>query len=272
PERHPGFDGRSFRAALEGSEDAVEKKESLIFSNLGWPPEKNEADTEKARLFEYEPVAPEKKPALHFDDQLMGLRDEEHKLLWRPGYAAGAPDAVDGSVLIHIAQDPREDQNVLEQKPEVGREMRQKLAAWFECIKKEPHSYHNPVFAIGPDTSNVVFAFAPVRLRGQIINGVHCTENWLHVGDAAEYHINVRRAGDYRVRMDYKQLHRPGTRVRMSVGKRAIETTLEQSDGQELGIITLEDGQDLLKIEIMETPDSDAPIFEAFTRLSFEAI
>ncbi len=270
PDNHPGFDGRSVLPCLLGDEESVEPKESLIFSNLGWPPEKNAEDKEKARLHEYEPVAPDDKPHLKFDDQLMGLRNEDHKLLWRPGYARKAPQAVDGTVLVDMINDPREDKNVIDERNDVGISMKARLQEWFEQIKSEPHSYHNPLFAVGPDMSNVVYAYAPVRLRGNVINGVLSSEAWKAVGDAAEYRIDVRQAGQYKVELELKNVHRPGVRYRLSIGDDLFETVFGEEDAQSAGTMRLDAGEHMLRFEIIDTPDdSSQDIFDKFIAIWF---
>ncbi len=271
PDNHPGFDGRSILPCLLGNEDSVEPKESLIFSNLGWPPEKDDEDQKMARLHEYEPVAPDDKPHLKFDDQLMGLRNEKHKLLWRPGFASNAPEAVGGALLIDMIKDPRENHNAMIENTTVGLSMKERLQQWFEQIKSEPHSYHNPLFAVGPDTTNVVYAYAPVRLRGNVINGVLSSEDWCAVGDAAEYRIDVRQSGEYHIELELKNMHRPGVCYRLSAGDNTLEAAFGKEDKQQAGRLQLDAGEQILTFEIIDTPDnSSQDIFDKLIALRFE--
>jgi arylsulfatase A-like enzyme len=226
---HAPLDGRSVRAWIEGREGELAPRASVIASNLGWPPEKSPAEQERARLLEYRPVAPEEKAGLDYAQQLLGVRTESHKLLRNEGYARGAPAARDGRVLVRIETDPREDRNVLDAEPDVGRSLDEGLRAWFEGIKADPHSYHAPVFAVGPGTTGVVLLYAPVRVRGGLVNAVHACCGWTARGDGADYALRVTRAGRYAVRLDCRRAGGGQPRLRLRIG--ADERRLEPGAG-----------------------------------------
>jgi len=244
------LDGRSVVPLLEGREADVAPEEKVVFSNLGWPPEKDAAAQAEADRWEYRPVPAERKPELRFADQLMALRTERHKLLWRPGYAPGAPAAGDGRVLIDIAADPREDRNVLDAHADLGDGMRDRLRDWFDRVKTEPHAYHTPRFALGPGTTNVVYLYAPHRLRGNVRNGGTMSFAWQAAGDGADYLVDVRRPGRYRVTLDVKRVHSPAT-LRLTCGSAKLEAAVTDPGQTTLGKLGLPEGPGEMTLDLL---------------------
>jgi len=195
PENHPPLDGRSLLPALEGRADLLPPKESFLYINPSWPvhPVKPK-DPE-----EFRPIPPENKAALQPDAEHLGLRTETHKLMQHPDDVSDAPAPVEDQVLIHIAEDPKEDQNLLTTDPALAARLRLRLINWFRTIQTEPHAFHAPRFQVGPGTTNVVLLAAPYRIQGHLRNGVQTTTGWQHPGDHAEYHLEVRQSGRYRL-------------------------------------------------------------------------
>jgi len=251
PPGHPELDGRSIRLCLEGRESGVPPRESVIFSNVGWPPEKNAGQAAFARDREYETIPSDRKRALPFGEQLCGLRTEEHKILLNEGYAAGAPSAVNGAVLVDMAVDPREDTNIVSAHPELAAGMRGRLQEWFARVIAEPHSFHNPVFAVGPGTTNVVLAYGAQRTFGHVHTGVNESYDWRAPGDGAEYLVRVVAAGGYSLTL----LHgKPSgqVRLRLTAAGAALEADASAEGRTEFGTLRLPAGEHLLRLEIVE--------------------
>lgn len=192
------MDGRSISAYLEGRDD-LPPKTSVIFSNLGWPPIKDQRHPwPNWQTEEYAPVPADGKADLEFCKQLAGLRTEEFKLLRNPGYAEGMPDAVDHEVLVNMANDPLEDHNLAAAERDRTAAMRRHLEVWFADAKKEPHAYAPPSFAIGPNSTGTVYLCAMSRRLGEAVNLGLDTSRWDKADDGGEYQIHVTAAGEYR--------------------------------------------------------------------------
>ncbi|MFP4380145.1 MAG: sulfatase-like hydrolase/transferase [Candidatus Sumerlaeia bacterium] len=270
PADHPKLDGRSIRAYLEGDESGLEPKESYIYVNPGWPPDPDRPYHINGYFNEYDPVPPDKKQALPFDPQLVSLRTEDYKLLCNPGRVPDMPELVDGRALIHIAEDPKEDRNIAATETARADAMREKLAGWFDEIKKEPHSFHIPVFQIGRDRTNFVAAYAPVTMRGGIHNGGLASLNWKAVGDGADYEVDVTEAGDYRVILEVEKVADKKIVLRVSAGEEKTEAAISGDKMQDMGEIKLEAGKQRLSLDVIDAEESESAILHKIVYLIFE--
>ena len=268
----PPLDGRSILPYLEGDEEALPPKESYIYVSPGWPPDPTEPWSPEGRFREYDPVPPEEKPELPVGVQLVSLRDEEWKLLRNPGEVPDAPEPVDGQVLIHIAEDPREDRNLAASEEDVLEAMRGKLTAWFEEVKREPHSFHTPTFKLGPGTTNFVAGYAPVRVRGSVLNGATFSMGWGAPGDGADYLIDVTEPGRYALRMGYRKQPGRSATVRLRAADALLTARIEAEEEQELGVMDLPAGPYKLSVDILEADRGQGPVIERLHRISFQPL
>lgn len=202
PERILPMDGRSLVPICEGKDAAP--KQSVIFSNVGWPPVKGDRHPwPNWQKDEFHPVSPVHKPALEYYPHLMGLRTEGFKLLRNPGYAKGAPATVDSEVLIDMREDNAENNNLVCAHPLLAEVMRGALADWFAVIKTEPHAFHVPRFAIGPGTTNQLFLYAPIERLGNAWNAALDSRDWITSGDGGRYLLDVRKGGMYALTLTF---------------------------------------------------------------------
>lgn len=273
PDGHPALDGRSVRPYLEGDEASLPPKESFIYVNPAWPPHEHEEGQYCAiHDHEYDPVPPEAKPELRAGRQWMGMRTEDFKLLQNPGCVPGAPYPVEGRVLVHMAEDPREDVNVYAQHPRVSAEMDARLEAWFGEIVAEPHSYHAPQFLVGPGTTNLVYLYCPVRIRGERVrNKVHFLEGMARPGDAAEYRLRVQRPGRYRLTLSELVLDGDELPLTVSLGEQRLDFVLRGEEPLVIGELDLPSGDSILTLEVA----ADRPVTATLTRatlLRFEPV
>lgn len=193
------LDGRSIVPYLEGDEQHLAPKELILFSHVGWEPEKTAEKQEQLRDTEYLPVGSEAKQNLDFAVQVCGLRTETFKLLQNPDFAHDAPPADDGLVLINMQQDPRESQNVVQRYPATAHRMQMTLKAWFADVIRDEHSYHIPTFELGAGTTNVILTSACEQLSGNAVNRGYYLGNLQHRGDGAVFRIAVRDPGLYQM-------------------------------------------------------------------------
>jgi arylsulfatase A-like enzyme len=270
PEDHPKLDGRSVLPHLQGSEDALPPKESFIYVDPAWQPHEHEpGEYCHAHAVEYQPVSPERKPGLPFAPQAVGMRTEEYKLMRNPGPVKGAPDAVDGRVLIHIAADPKEDVNAVGDEPGVSEEMGRALEEWFEDMRDEPHSFHTPTFAIGPGTTNVVWLYAPERVHGNVVNGTLAIDGWRAPGDGADYRVEVTRSGRYAVALHCRELRGHSVTLALRIAGERIETQITANGDTEVGTVELPEGRSPVGLEVVAT-DPEGGEIAGLTALRFE--
>jgi hypothetical protein len=198
------------------------------------------------------------------------MRTEDYKLMRNPGPVKGAPDAVDGRVLIHIAADPKEDVNALGDAPEVGERMERALHEWFEEVRDEPHSFYTPTFAIGPGTTNVVWLYAPERVRGNVVNGVLAIDGWRAPGDGADYRTEVTESGRYAVTLHCRRFQ--GESVRLVVRVNGIELSVNvTAEGQtDAGEMRLPQGKHALVLELVAAEPAGEAEIGGLTALRFE--
>jgi len=270
PTTHPTLDGRSIAPYLEGDETSLPDKESYIYVNPGWPPSLERPYRVEGYFDEYGPVDSKRKKELDGAEQLISIRTENWKLLQNPGVVNDMPDPVNGKVLVDISQDPKENNNVILREKETVEELDIKLKKWFDEIKAEPHSYHIPVFEIGPDTTNFVGAYAPITVSGNVINGGVATLGWAKAGDAADYQIHVTQDGNYEVTLDYQKASKEPVTLILKTKSSQLVFSLDQEPNQYIGTIDLEEGEQLMRMELIEsTSQKEAPIDRIF-RFSFK--
>ncbi|MFW6189160.1 MAG: sulfatase-like hydrolase/transferase [Planctomycetota bacterium] len=248
PPELPQLDGQSVRPYLEGDEEALPPRESFIWVDPGWQPHRHgPSEYCHAHATEYDPVPPERKAVLPFVPQAVGLRTEDYKLMRNPGRVKNAPDAEEGQVLIHIAEDPREDRNVVGDRSEVAARMEKRLYAWFAGIREEPHAFHTPTFALGAGTSNVVYLYAPLRTHGTVHNAALRSDQWVVAGDGADYAIEVRQAGAYELSLQCREHRGEPVPLRLSVGEAELRAEVGAPTA-ELGRIDLSEGRHTLRL------------------------
>jgi hypothetical protein len=173
--------------------------------------------------------------------------------------------------LIHIAEDPREDVNVLSERRDVAAELCAKTRAWFEEIKGEPHAFHMPEFVIGDrDPHTFVAAYAPVRITGELHNTGNGLKNFRTTADAADYSVVVKRAGEYRVSIDYTRGNDRAIALRLTCGDHRLVAPLGSGGFEELGTMYLPEGRRMLRLEVAEADPSDTPIIAKVVMLRFE--
>jgi hypothetical protein len=270
PPDHPPLDGRSIVPYLEGDEDALPPKESFIYVDPAWQPHEHAPGQRcRAHEVEYQPVPPERKERLPFEPQAVGMRTEHHKLMRNPGPVEGAPPAVDGRVLVHMEKDPKEEVNAWTGASEVGERMEAALRDWFECMKGERHAFYAPRFAIGPGTTNVVWLYAPLRVRGHVRSAALASEGWRGPGDGADYLVEVTEGGRYGVTLHCRELRGEGVTLLLRVGSAQAQVRVRSEGETDVGEIALPAGAQPLRLEVVGAEPPGGAELAALTALRF---
>ncbi len=251
---HPALDGRDVHSYFSDDEHSLPSKHSFLAVNPGWPPDPiNRPYTVDGYFDEYRPITIQEKSQQNFNEQLIGLRTDQWKLMRNPGTVPGSPDLHNDAVLINMSTDPKEDHNCAADEQQQIEEMTSLVREWFQGICDDPHSFHTPRFAIGDKQSNFIAAYAPERVRGNIINGGISCNGWTSVGDGADYKVAVQTAGRYRIGLEAQIPDNTALDVRIRFADNESHIRIDSSRAS-LGTFTLPQGDCTLSIDLLGLP------------------
>jgi len=198
--------GRSLLLYLEDSVVRLPSKEIFLYANPGWPPT-DQPWTPRGVKDEYRPWKHSEGGELGFQNQVIGFRSENYKLLFNPGPTTNtiAPDP-EGYVLIDVNADPWENENIGVQYPDLLNEMQFRLRAWHVSVFSDEHAFEMPVFRITGDLSepSVVLAYAPQEISPNVSNASSYITHFSEADDFARYSVNVLNEGRYNIRIEYE--------------------------------------------------------------------
>ncbi len=264
------LDGHSLLPMLKGDSTPRHDKVVYLYANPGWPPTDRPWTPEGVRD-EYRPWKCRDGGSLSFPQQILGIRTAGYKLLMNPGPTDGTiQPGPGGFVLVDIAHDPLEKENVLSRHPDTFREMRDSLERWYQSVLVEPHAFEMPVFRVGADTAKKyrILAYAP-RCISQ---GVKNASNYIHYfrrpGDSATYRLQVEQEGTYELELQYRLENDPARIFMLAVdGQR---DTVELTDGQRsvaIGRLALQEGPATLTLKnLTSSGKGDLRLTEAVVR------
>lgn len=256
PADNKGLDGRSIKPYILGQTERLPEKNYFDYASPGWPPT-GRAWTPEGIKDEYKPVPPEEKHKLKFEEQLLTVRNDRYKLLLNPGKSKSTVEPVDGFVLIDIQNDPLETKNLYLEKPAVAERLKAQLKDFWREVLDEPSSFGAPVFEIGRGKTNLVYAYGPVRIGGELKNAALFLWGFKQPGDWAEYKIDVTTAGRYRIEAGYEASNVPNATLRISTENATTAGTLADKEKSVLGILRLQEGRTALRLELIEAANSE---------------
>jgi len=256
------LDGRSIRPVLEANiPEQWPEKLAYNYANPGWPPS-DLPWTPEGIKDEYRPVEPGTKQDLNIEDQIIYVRSQQYKLLLNPDVEHNGGTLEGGYALYDILKDPLEKINIIKDHPETSKQLKMELDQWFKGIKQAPHSFEMPLFLIGKDgrKDNIIKGQAPVRISSNLKNTVGTLNGWREAGDFAEYKIEVITPGDYSIIINHASSHSSGAGILVSVGEERISGTLTDKQKTEPGVLSLQQGKALLRLEITDVPEGSQAI------------
>lgn len=256
PADNKPLDGRSVKQYILGQTERLPEKNYFDYASVGWPPT-GRAWTPEGIKDEYRPVTPEEKQNLKFKEQLLTIRNDRYKLLLNPGKSRGTVEPVDGYVLIDIQNDPLETKNLYLEKPAVAERLKAQLKDFWREVLDEPSSFGAPVFEIGAGRTNLVYAYGPVRIGGELKNAALFLWGFRQPGDWAEYEIDVSTAGRYRLEARYEATNVPNATLQVSTENAATAGALADKEKSVLGILRLQEGRTALRLELVDSANSE---------------
>ncbi len=264
PQNNLALDGRSIKPYILGGAEQLELKNYFNYASPGWPPSDKPWTAEGVKD-EYRPIPPEEKRNLRFEEQLLTVRNDKYKLLTNPGETAGAPELVDGCVLIDIENDPLETTNLCLEKPDVAQRLKAELQNFWHQIINDPGSFAAPVFEIGVGRTNLIYAYGLVIRRTpsggispNLKNAAMFLWGWKKQGDYAEYQIKVTTPGQYRLEAHYDASDVPNATLQVSTENATTAGKLTDKARAVLGVLNIREGRSALKVTLLEPANADA--------------
>ncbi|GGA72678.1 arylsulfatase [Neiella marina] len=180
----------------------------------------------------YAPLTPRYRNQIQFDAQRLAIRQGQYKLV-RNEQIAGQ------HALFDIANDPKEQHNLLAKKPELTKHLNGQLQAWYQGILASPRAMTMPEFQVGYQNriTSQVNAYAPADLSDDLINKDHFLANWTHPGQWASYNTKVHTAGNYQVYLISKMKHPADHTFKLSVGSDSVEASLKAGFANPVGTL-----------------------------------
>lgn len=252
PENSLPLDGRSFRAVLSNPAAELDgEKISFNYAHPAWQPT-DAPWTPEGVLDEYRPLTPEMKANLNYHNQVISVRNGRYKLLLNPEVSQSSLVLDDGFALFDIRNDPREEVNLINEKPEIARDLKSRLEQWFTGVKNTDGSFSMPVFLIGDDgaKSSVIMAKGPSRISSDLKNTFNCLTGWENTGALAEYRIRVVTPGSYQVVLHHDSTEPSGAEMELAVNDQTRKVVIQDNQRVEFSRIDLRKGDDTLRISL----------------------
>ncbi len=211
------------------------------------------------------------------------------------------------NALFDLAADPSEKTDLAATHPEAARRLRSEFDRWLDGMTKG-RDFTPPPIEVGRADENPVellpswartsgthetwgspgaSSAAPQPVEGGLDNAGTSNytfagydwdsiDGWKREGDAAEWRIDVTRAGRYRVRLGYGcDRERAGGRWRLSIGTATLEGSVQATGGRNIfhefdaGEISLSAGHKVLRMEVAKSRDRE---LMALNRISIERV
>jgi len=227
------LDGQSIASyCLPGSIE-IPGKEIFLYASPGWPPT-DQPWTPEGVKDEYRPWKYIGGDNLSYENQIIGIRKGNHKLLMNPGITDGSVRRdEDGYVLINMEEDPREETSLLPGESALALELQSRLKHWYKDVYSSPHAFEMPVFRIDSSCSSCpVLAYAPRRTSATVKSAAGYLSGFHRAGDWAEYELQVQKAGPFDMQLSYVLNASEALPMALQLGTDIVEFQLEPGKEQ----------------------------------------
>lgn len=244
------MDGSSFRELLLGEQENQTIYPIFNYSHRGWltsgPPY-----SILGIPGEYRPVSAQRSE-LTFEEQSISIRQGNYKLILNPQYKRH-PDSPE-ITLVDLSKDPREEQDLSLQKPEIKQQMLEELDAWWNEIHKTPHAFTAPKFKL-VEGHNRIPANAPAKIQGKVFNTVIDLQGWSKKNEYALYQIKSDHAGKASIRLFWRNYQVTDNLWQISIAQTGAQATMK---GQESITLAIPKGE--FQLQLMLKESSELPI------------
>jgi uncharacterized sulfatase len=245
PVNNKPIDGQSFWQYLQGHTQGENNRISLIASH--------DVVSNKALFNQWTPVDIQAKTKMHYEQQLIGLRNEQYKLILNPAMdRENYPQSENNYLLFDMQNDPLENTNIFAIKPEVAKKMTEQLELEFNTLLRHPDSFSTPVYLVGArQPISVINGFGPSRTTGNTQSKAHLLTGMQQKGDSADYDIEVQTANSYQIFIKQINTDAAGLTIKMTVQDKTIVEQLNGELIQYMGKVTLAKGLSRLRLEVL---------------------
>jgi arylsulfatase A-like enzyme len=245
PINNKPIDGQSFWAYLLGQTEGENTRFSLIASH--------DVVSDKPLFNQWTPIDAQARKDMHIAQQLIGLRNEQYKLIVNPAMdRSDYPQPVNNYLLFDMQNDPLESTNIFSSKPGVAKKMVEQLEQEFIALLQDPNSFSTPIYLIGAHQPiSVINGFGPSRTSGNTQSKAHQLTGMKQKGDSADYDIEVQTANSYKVYIKQRNTDGSGLKVQISVQDQNIVALLNGELMQYLGVVTLAKGLSRVRLEVL---------------------
>lgn len=245
PKNNKSIDGQSFWSYLLGDTVGENTRLSLIASH--------DVVSKKPLFNQWTPIDAKARTDMHYAQQLIGLRNEQYKLILNPAMdRENYPQAQDNYLLFDMQNDPLESSNVFASKPEIAAKMVDLLEHEFAALLDDPDSFSTPVYLVGTSQPiSVINGFGPSSTIGNTKSKAHQLTGMKQKGDSADYDIEVLTANTYKVYIKQRNTDGTGLKIQMTVQNQNIVEQLNGELTQYLGKVTLTKGLSRLRLEVL---------------------
>ena len=237
PKTHKEIDGYSLLPLISADELYVNPRETYLGSH--------DVISKKALFNQWTPIDGNAKEQMHYQDQLIGLRTEQYKLLLNPSMDRdGYPSAINNYVLFDMQQDPLETTNVIAKHEDIANQMKATLKHKFKALRDSSQSFRPPVFIIDANEKvSIINGFGPSSTGGNTTSKAHVLSNLKSKGDYATYSIAVSNKAEFDIYMKQKgtsYADSAGLLVSIVANNQQLLHALDAMPVQKIGTLTLD--------------------------------
>lgn len=245
PEDNKAIDGQSFLPYLFGKTEGENSRFNVIASH--------DVVSEKPLFNQWTPIDKEARAAMLYSQQLIGLRNEDYKLILNPALDQSEyPRPIDNYLLFDMQDDPLESTNILATKPKVAAQMKATLEREFNGFVNDPESFSTPVYVVGGSQPiSVINGFGPSSTFGSTQSKAHQLTGMKQKGDIAIYEIEVQTAATYKVFIKQSNTDGAGLEIQITAQNQSLVEQLNGELMQYLGNIRLTEGDAKLSLEVL---------------------
>ena len=228
-------------------------------------------------------------------ERLVHIWDRHRPSLTARWAIAGPRYKLVGEELYDLETDPAEKHDIAKEQPEIAASLRQEFESWFRDISRGQKFEPLPV-VVGDDSENPIELYPSwARHRGTHANVGHpyskkpippeplgdrpveettnytfdgylwdTIDRWREPGESVHWKIDVARAGDYEVTVDYGcDIRDAGGKFAIEVGNELIVAAARATDGPTLfeshvvGTLSLKTGPAILRVRVIEAPGKE---------------
>lgn len=245
PEDNKAIDGQSFLPYLFGKTEGENNRFNVIASH--------DVVSEKPLFNQWTPIDKEARAAMLYSQQLIGLRNEDYKLILNPALDQSEyPQPIDNYLLFDMQDDPLESTNIVATKPKVAAQMKATLEREFNGFVNDPESFSRPVYVVGGSQPiSVINGFGPSSTLGNTQSKAHQLTGMKQKGDTAIYEIEVQTAATYKVFIKQSNTDGAGLEIQITAQNQSLVEQLNGELMQYLGNIRLTEGDAKLSLEVL---------------------